>query len=86
MVGGHGAVSWDCDSDVLSMHRSVCSFVSNNGIAGGHRCGTPRLSGFGGFRKTAFGGCKAPHDIIWLHTASFGAVFMLYVSVKMIVQ
>lgn len=79
-------MSWDCDSDVLSMHRSVCSFVSNNGIAGGRRCGTPPLSGFGGFRKTAFGGCKALHGIIRLQTASFGAVFMLDVSVKMIVQ
>lgn len=52
-VGGCGAASWDCDSDVLSMHRSVCSFVSNNGIAGGHRCAAvPRLSGFSGFKET----------------------------------
>lgn len=79
-------MSWDCDSDVLSMHWSVCSFVSNNGIAGGHRCGMPHLSGFGGFRKTAFAGCKALHDIIRLLTAYFGAVFMLFVSVKIIVQ
>lgn len=72
VVGGHGAVSWDCDIDVLSMHWSVCSFVSNNGIAGGHRCGAPRLSGFGGFRKTAVAWCKvrrARHDTILLHTS-----------------
>lgn len=53
VAGGYGAVSWDCDSDVLSMHWSVCSFVPNNGIAGGHRCRAPCLSGFlVDFRKT----------------------------------
>lgn len=35
VFGGCGAASWDCDSDVLSMHWRVCSFGSNNGIAGG---------------------------------------------------
>lgn len=53
VVDCYGAVSWDCDSDVLSMHWSVCSFVSNNSIAGGHRCRALCLSGFSGFRKTA---------------------------------
>lgn len=58
-------MSWDCDSDVLSMHQSVCSFVSN--IAGGHCCGTPRLSGFGGFRKIALPGVK-PYMILYSFT------------------
>lgn len=38
VVGEHGAVSWDYDSDVLCTHWSVCSFVSNNGDAAGHCC------------------------------------------------
>lgn len=36
LVGGHGAVSWDYDSDVLCTHQSVCSFVTNNVVA--ERC------------------------------------------------
>lgn len=38
VVGGKGAVSWDCDIDVLCTHRSVCSFVTKNGVAAGHWC------------------------------------------------
>ena len=38
VVGGHGAVSWDYDSDVLCTHRSVCSFVTNNGGVAEHWC------------------------------------------------
>lgn len=37
-VGGQGVVSWDCDSDVLCTHWSVCSFATNSGVAAGHWC------------------------------------------------
>lgn len=64
VVGGYGAVSWDCDSDVLSMHWSVCSFVSNNSIAGGHRCSAaPCLSAFSGFRRTALAWYELVHYV-----------------------
>lgn len=38
VVGGHGAVSWDHDSDVLRTHWSVCSFASNYGVAAEYCC------------------------------------------------
>lgn len=36
VVGGHGTVSWDYDSDILCTRQFVCSFVTNNVVAASH--------------------------------------------------